>query len=160
MKAQVDRMATELLERYRHYLSDLDVGLWSDAGFIEFRCTFRLRRDACVNGFTLGLLADSAETDAERAILIAGVFALIEKHLIEAIEDRPPVLPSAGRPPDTGPKAKDRARLIAKLQRDLARFERIPAGRRAAECADEREQTCRALLFELGVVPKRRPERG
>lgn len=157
MKAQVDRMAAELLERYRHYLSALDVGLWSDAGFIEFRCTFRLRRDAGVNRFTLGLPADSADTDAERAILIAGVFAVIEKHLNEAIEERPPPLPSASRPPDTGPAAKDRARLIAKLQRALARFERIPAGRRAAECADEGEQTCRALLFELGVVQKRHP---
>lgn len=157
MKAQVDRMAAKLLERYRHYLSNLDVGLWSEAGFIEFRCTFRLRRDAYVNGFTLGLPADSAETDAERTILIAGVFAVIETHLNEAIEERPPVPRSGSRPPDTGPQAKDRARLIAKLQRDLASFERIPAGRRAAECADEREQTCRALLFELGVMPKRRP---
>ena len=157
MKAQVDRMAAELLERYRHYLSELEVGLWSDAGFIEFRCTFRLRRDAGINGFTLGLPADSADTDAERAILIAGVFAVIEKRLIEAIEERPPVPQSASRPPDTGPAAKDRARLIAKLQRNLRSFERIPAGRRAAECADEREQACRALLFELGVVTKRRP---
>lgn len=26
-----------------------------------------------------------------------------------------------------------------------------------AECADEGEQTCRALLFELGVMPRQRP---
>ena len=156
MKAQVDRMAAELLERYRHYLSELGVGLWSEAGFIEFRCTFRLRRGTGVNGFTLGLPADSADTDAERAILVAGVFAAIETHLNEAIQEQPPILRSGSRPPDTGPQAKDRARLIAKLQRDLANFERIPASRRAAECADEREQTCRALLFELGVVAKRR----
>ena len=156
MKAQVDRMAAELLERYRHYLSTLEVGLWSQVGFIEFRCTFSLRRAAHVDGFTLVLPADSAETGAERATLIVGTFAAIETRLLEAIEARQPAPPSAIRPPDTGPRARERARLIAKLQNDLATFERIPAHRRAAECADEREQTCRALLFELGVVTTQR----
>ena len=89
MKAQVDRMAAELLERYRHYLADLDVGLWSDAGFIEFRCRFKLRRDLVVHSFTLGLPAVSAETDAERATLVVGVFAVITKRLEAVIVERP-----------------------------------------------------------------------
>ena len=38
---------------------------------------------------------------------------------------------------------------IRKLERDLARVQRIPAPRREDECADEGEATCRALLAEL-----------
>ena len=52
---------------------------------------------------------------------------------------------------DTNLAARDREKLIAKLRRDLARFERIPQDRREAECADEGEQTCRALLADLNV---------
>ena len=154
MKAQVDRMAAEFLERYRHYLVDLDVGLWSEAGFIEFRCRFRLRRDSLVHNFTLGLPAVSAETDAERATLVVGVFAVITERLNTAIAERPLAGSPASRPPDTGPKALERNRLIEKLQRDLAYFRRVPPRRREAECAEEGEQTCRALLFELGVTPR------
>lgn len=51
-----------------------------------------------------------------------------------------------------GPYTKeDREKLIAKLRRDLSRFERIPPERREAECADEGEATARAMLRELGV---------
>lgn len=53
------------------------------------------------------------------------------------------------RVPDIGPEIKERERLIKKLQRDLARFQRIPAARREAECADEGEQLCRAMLSDL-----------
>ena len=53
------------------------------------------------------------------------------------------------RVPDVGPVAKERDARIRKLERDLARFQRIPAKRREAECADEGEATCRALLAEL-----------
>lgn len=52
---------------------------------------------------------------------------------------------------EVGTEARERQRLIRKLQADLRRFQRIPASRREAECADEGEQTCRALLRELGV---------
>lgn len=47
----------------------------------------------------------------------------------------------------------DRERLIRKLESDLARFRRVPSYRREAEHADEGEQTCLALLRELGVGP-------
>lgn len=53
------------------------------------------------------------------------------------------------RVPDTGPAARGRDALIRKLERDLARFNGIPATRREAECADEGAETCRALLAEL-----------
>ncbi len=54
--------------------------------------------------------------------------------------------------PDVDLAAGDREKLIAKLKRDLARFERIPDHRRQNECADEGEQTCRALLADMGVA--------
>jgi hypothetical protein len=53
------------------------------------------------------------------------------------------------RGPNTGPEIKERGRAVEKLRRDLARFQRIPTARREAECADEGEQLCRALLSEL-----------
>ena len=53
------------------------------------------------------------------------------------------------RAPDAGPELRERARLIQKLLGDLDRFRRIPSDRRAAECADEGEETCRTLLREL-----------
>ena len=43
----------------------------------------------------------------------------------------------------------ERAKLERKLRRELARFEKIPASRREAECADAGEQLCRDLLAEL-----------
>lgn len=57
------------------------------------------------------------------------------------------------RTPLAGHPATQRERLIAKLRRDLERFRRIPAERREAECADEGESTCLALLrlTELAV---------
>lgn len=56
-----------------------------------------------------------------------------------------------GRVPDTGPQVQERQQLITKLQADLRRFQSIPKHLRDAECADEGEQTCQALLRELGV---------
>ena len=47
----------------------------------------------------------------------------------------------------------DRERLFRKLESDLARFRRVPSYRREAEHADQGEQTCLALLRELGVGP-------
>lgn len=48
-------------------------------------------------------------------------------------------------------QTRERVAQIRKLSSDLARFRNIPAHRREAECADEGEQTCKALLRELGV---------
>ena len=39
--------------------------------------------------------------------------------------------------------------LIAKLERRLAAAQRVPAHRRASECADVIEDTCRAMLDDL-----------
>lgn len=53
------------------------------------------------------------------------------------------------RVPDVGPANRERAAIVRKLERDLARFQRIPTKRREAECADEGEATYRRLLAEL-----------
>jgi hypothetical protein len=59
--------------------------------------------------------------------------------------------------PNADLAARDREKLIAKLKRDLARFERIPEDRRQDECADEGEQTCRTLLAEMGCLVSSSP---
>lgn len=61
------------------------------------------------------------------------------------------------RVPNTTPTVRERYALIRKLERDLARFQAIPANRREDECADVGEQTCRALLAELGVSGHEKP---
>lgn len=48
--------------------------------------------------------------------------------------------------------------LIRHFERKLAYFQRIPAHRREAECADEGEATCRAMLAELGVPGHAKPK--
>jgi len=53
------------------------------------------------------------------------------------------------RVPAAGPKIRERELLLAHYRRKLAEFERIPPGRREAECADEGEATCRAMIAEL-----------
>lgn len=61
------------------------------------------------------------------------------------------------RVPNTGRKERDRQALIRKLEANLRRFEKVPAHRREDECADSGEETCRALLGELGVPGYERP---
>jgi hypothetical protein len=59
------------------------------------------------------------------------------------------------RVPDAGPAVREREALIRKLEKDLARFQRIPTADREAECANEGEATCRALLAELQAQNRR-----
>jgi hypothetical protein len=87
MKALVDRLSNELSAKYVHYIETLLVDLWSEAGFIEFRCGFTLRRDHQRRQFTLKLPALAGETQAERDVLIAVIFEQIEELIDTAIAD-------------------------------------------------------------------------
>ena len=53
------------------------------------------------------------------------------------------------RVPSGGPATKEREALLSYYRKRLAEFERIPAHRREAECANEGEATCRAMIAEL-----------
>lgn len=88
MKALVDRLSAELSERYVHYLETFLVDLWSEAGFIEFRCGFTLRRDHELRRFTLKVPALAGDTDAERELLIVVIFEQIEELIDKAIAER------------------------------------------------------------------------
>jgi hypothetical protein len=55
------------------------------------------------------------------------------------------------RVPHIDSQTRERATLVFKLEADLERFSKIPPHRRESECADEGEQTCKALLRELGI---------
>ena len=63
----------------------------------------------------------------------------------------PPQVPESFMPrvPSIDPK---RDNEIARLHKLLVQLERIPAPRRADECADEREATIRAMLKDLGAT--------
>ena len=87
MKALVDQLSAELSDRYVQYLETFMVDLWSEAGFIEFRCGYTLRRDHELRTFTLKMPATIGETDAERKMLIAIIFEEIEAILDEAIAE-------------------------------------------------------------------------
>lgn len=85
MKALVDRLSSELTARYVQYLETFMVDLWSDAGFIEFRAGYSLRRDHQLRSFTVKVVADSGQTDAERELLVIVVFDEIEEQIDLAI---------------------------------------------------------------------------
>lgn len=55
------------------------------------------------------------------------------------------------RVPEAGKAVREPVRLISHLQQRLAYFRAIPASRRDAECTDEGEHDCIALLRENGV---------
>jgi hypothetical protein len=88
MKALVERLSAELSDRYIQYLETFMVDLWSEAGFIEFRCGFTLRRDHELRTFTLKVPAAIGTTDAEREVLIAVIFEEIEGLVDSAIAER------------------------------------------------------------------------
>ncbi len=88
MKAFVDRLSAELLERYATYLETFKVGLWSAAGNIEFSCKFALRADQILRDFTLKLPAIDGDTDAERELMIIIVFEQLLHLVDQAISER------------------------------------------------------------------------
>ncbi len=53
------------------------------------------------------------------------------------------------RVPNTGPAERERLALIKRFEGKLAYFRGIPPARREAECADEGERDCTAMLAEL-----------
>ncbi|QYO78407.1 hypothetical protein [Devosia salina] len=55
------------------------------------------------------------------------------------------------RVPNSGKAERERQALIRRLEKKLAYFQSIPASRREGECADAGEDTCRALLADLGA---------
>ena len=87
IKALVDRLSGELSSRYLPYLEVFQVGLWSEAGNIEFRCTFALH-DEELREFTIKVPAVAGETDGERELLIVVVFEEIEHMIDMAIVER------------------------------------------------------------------------
>lgn len=88
MKALVDRLSGEVTAKYVVYLETFMVDLWSESGFIEFRCGFSLRRDHELRRFTIKVPAMAGETDAERELLIVVIFDEIEGKIDEAIAER------------------------------------------------------------------------
>ena len=63
------------------------------------------------------------------------------------------------RVPNAGKAEQERQDQIRRLEKKLAYFQSIPAHRREDESADEGEQTCRALLADLGAPGHERPPR-
>jgi hypothetical protein len=55
------------------------------------------------------------------------------------------------RPPNTGPRERERQGLIRRYTALLRELERVPAHRREDEVADVRADICRRLLAELGA---------
>jgi hypothetical protein len=53
------------------------------------------------------------------------------------------------RVPNTGPAERERQALMKRLESKLEYFRGIPPARRDAECADEGERDCMAMLAEL-----------
>ena len=63
------------------------MGLWSEVGNIEFRCTFALHEEE-PRDFTIEVPAVAGATDGERELLIVVVFEEIEHMIDMAIAER------------------------------------------------------------------------
>lgn len=63
------------------------------------------------------------------------------------------------RVPNAGKVERERLDQIRRLNKKLAYFQSIPPHRRDDECADEGEDTCRALLADLGAPAYERIQR-
>ncbi len=87
MKALVDLLSAELSGRYVQYLETFLVDLWSEAGFVEFRAGYSLRRDHRLRSITVKVEADAGQTDSERELLVIVVFDEIEEQIDLAIAD-------------------------------------------------------------------------
>jgi hypothetical protein len=85
LKELVERLSSELADRYIQYLETFMVDLWSDHGFVEFRAGYTLRRDHVLRSYTVKVEADGGQTDAERELLVAVVFDEIEERIDLAI---------------------------------------------------------------------------
>ncbi|MET3901284.1 hypothetical protein ABIB57_005254 [Devosia sp. UYZn731] len=87
MKDFVDRLSADLSGRYVHYLETLLVDLWSEAGFIEFKCGFALRSDHLMRCFQIKVPALAGDTDGERRLIVVMIFEEIEEKIDLAIAE-------------------------------------------------------------------------
>lgn len=85
MKAYIDGLSDYLVERYKLYIETFLIDLWSEAGIIEFRVGYALRRDHKLRSFVLKVRASSAVTGEERRAIVDALFAEIEDQLDELI---------------------------------------------------------------------------
>ena len=87
VKALIDQLSADLSARYVHYIETLLVDLWSEAGFIEFKCGFVLRSDHKLRRFTLKVPALDGDTEGERNLIIVMIFEQIEDMVDRAIAE-------------------------------------------------------------------------
>ena len=85
MKDLVDQLSTELSSKYLTYIETFMVDLWSEDGFIEFRCGFALRSDHVLQSLVVKMPAASGTSDAERQVLTRVVFEELEEQIDLAI---------------------------------------------------------------------------
>jgi hypothetical protein len=85
MQDLVDQLSAELSSKYLTYIETLRMDLWSEDGFIEFRCGFALRSDHVLQSRVVKMPAASSTSDTERQILIRAVFGELEEQIDLAI---------------------------------------------------------------------------
>jgi hypothetical protein len=85
MQDLVDQLSEELSAKYLPYLETFMVNLWSENGFVEFRCGFALRSDHVLQSLIVKLPAASGTSDAERHLLTRAVFEELEEQIDLAI---------------------------------------------------------------------------
>jgi hypothetical protein len=85
MQDLVDQLSEELSAKYLPYIETFMVDLWSENGFVEFRCGFALRSDHVRQSLIVKLPAASGTSDAERQLLTRAVFEDLEEQIDLAI---------------------------------------------------------------------------
>ena len=85
MQELVDQLSRELSDKYVTYIETFMVDLWSEEGFIEFRCGFALRSDHVLQSLVVKMPAAAGTNDEEREILARAVFEELEEQIDLAI---------------------------------------------------------------------------
>lgn len=85
MQTYIDGLSDYLIERYKLYIETFMIDLGSEAGVIEFRVGYTLRKDHKLRSFVLKVGAGEAVTEDERRAIVDALFLEIEDQLDEAI---------------------------------------------------------------------------
>lgn len=85
MQELVDQLSRELSDKYVTYIETFMVDLWSEDGFIEFRCGFALRSDHVLQSLVVKMPATAGTNDGEREMLTRAVFEELEERIDLAI---------------------------------------------------------------------------
>lgn len=85
MQAYIDKLSSDLVERYKLYIATLMVDVCGEDDLIEFRFGYSLRHDSRLQSLTFKVGASDALNDGELRAIVDALFSEIEMQIDESI---------------------------------------------------------------------------